>query len=378
MADPGGAAAARGTRSLSTLSGAAAGHAQRARQAHIALCERFERADGMLRRDGRWHLPGTVAHLWPFARAFVATLDLAGMADATGAAPAVASLPARRLSALERYWDERGPAYASDPPGHPFGGDIYYDDNAWVGLALVQLARLRPGESRLDRVAQIADFARGGWDPDAGVAHPGGIFWVQQGRGAGRRNHDRNAISTAPNAQVMLHLAELDATRSDGAPEPTPARCAAWVRDALSGPGGLIRDKIQGDGTIDRATWTYNQGSMIGLYAQLARRGGPDSAQHLQRAQELAGRALDHYAQTAYAGDPAEFVAIFMRNLLLAHAAVEDRELRARITTTLHERADAAWTHAAAERHLSLLAHSALVSLQALCAWDPADYPRLA
>lgn len=340
----------------------------------------------MLRRDGLWHPPGTVAHLWPFARALVATLDVAGIpATHTGERAAEhGPLIARRLAALERYWDPDNAAYASDPPGTRLGGDIYYDDNAWVGLALVQLERLAPGTGRLDRAAQIAAFARGGWDRDLAAPHPGGVFWVRQGGGLGARNHDRNTVSTAPHAQLALHLDVLGAAPGSG--EPTAAQMCAWVEGALDAGGdgaGLYWDNIRGDHTIDRATWSYNQGSMLGLNALLAARGDPDAPERLRRAQTIATRALDHYAQTGYAGEPPAFVAIFVRNLLTLHAAGASEVLRARIAATLRERADALWASArdglaGPQRRPTLLDQSALASLQALAAWDPSDYAKLA
>ncbi len=351
--------------------------AGRALDGHASMSARFERSDGTLRPDGRFRLPGRVAHVWPFARALIATLDVAGipapLRDASGFdAEAVI---ARRLRALERYWDERGPAYASDPPSlltRLFGGgDIYHDDNAWAGLALVQLERQRPGASRLDRAAGLVDFARAGWDTDPAAAHPGGIFWVQQGRGLGARNHDRNAVSTAPNGQLILHMEALG--ERDGAP--TPGEMARWVADTLGNGEDLFRDKIRGDGTIDAALWSYNQGSMVGLYALLSDRGGGDAPSRLQRAEATARAALDHYERRRYDGEPVEFVAIFMRNLLQLSARTAEEPLRLRIAQALGERAEATWP---ISPKATLLQHSASVTLQALAAWDPADYRLLA
>jgi hypothetical protein len=367
--------------------------AERALTGHASLCTRFERRDGTLRRDGRFRLPGTIAHLWPFARALVATLDVAGIPAPllAGSGLDADAVISRRLRILERYWDERGPAYASDPPeGLPRlfgGGDIYHDDNAWVGLALVQLERQRPGHSRLDRAAQLADFAVSGWDTDPGVPHPGGVFWVQQGRGLGARNHHRNAVSTAPNGELILHLAALgafgaraadpgaDPTGGGRQADPDPAAMADWVADALGNGEHLYHDKIRGDGTIDAALWSYNQGSMLGLRALLADRAAPDRGAHLRRAEAIARAALDRYGRRGYAGQPVEFVAIFMRNLLLLSARTADAALTGRIADALRERAEAAWPMA---RNATLLEHSGAVTLQALAAWSPSDYRLLA
>jgi hypothetical protein len=351
--------------------------AGRALEGHASMCARFERADGSLRRDGRFHLPGSVAHVWPFARAFIATLDVAGIPPPLrdGSRFDADAVIARRLRTLERYWDERGPAYASDPPSWLTrllgGGDIYHDDNAWVGLALVQLAHQRPGQSRLDRAAALADFARVGWDTDPRAPHPGGVFWVQQGRGAGSRNHDRNTVSTAPNGQLILHLEAL----GERSGSPDPAEMARWVADALGNGQNLFRDKIRGDGTIDAALWSYNQGSMLGLLAGLSDRAGGETPSRLRQAEATARAALDHYASRRYSGEPPEFVAIFMRNLLQLSARTADEALRRRIAEALRERAEAAWPIAPTA---TLLQHSAAVTLQALAAWDPAHLHLLA
>ena len=363
----------------------AAEYASRAARAYRAMQRRFSIRRGQYRRDGGLHLPGAVAHLWPFIRAFVATLDLAGALDGAveGFDPDAAI--AERLAVLERYWDRRGPwpAYASDVPGTPFGGDRYHDDNAWVGLALVQLERMRPGAGRLDRAADLWHFAVYGWDTNPDAPAPGGVFWVEQGRGTGRRNHDRNTVSTAPNAQLGLHLAELGAEPATGL---GPRDMYEWVNGALDAPDtGLFWDKIRGDGSIDRALWSYNQGNMVGLNVLLARSPGADSGTYSDRAATIARRALGHYAG-AYERQPAAFNAIFFRNLLQLHAATSDGALRADITTAMRGYADGAWSAHRDDDDCfrfpghspSLLDQSGMVQVLALLAWDAADYGKLA
>ena len=368
-------------------------HAARAARAYAAMQSGCCRRDGQYRRDGRLHPPGSVAHLWPFSRALVATLDLAGIQPSLiGDFDGDAAI-ADRLQALERYWDPRGsaPAYSSDVLGTRTGGDRYYDDNAWVGLALVQLERMRPGSGHLGRARELFSFAAGGWDQRDGPS-PGGVFWVEQGHGTGAKNHDRNTVSNAPNAELGLHLAELL-----GAPVGLPGSVGAedmyaWVlaaldasRDSDSPATGLFWDKLRGDGTLDKTLWSYNQGSMAGANVLLARRSEDARAEYLTRAEAIASKALRHFARAACERQPPAFNAIFFRNLLLLHEATGDQRLRTQIIEAIRGYTDYAWHERRDDRdrfHLgnggvTLLNQSAIVQLLALLAWDPDSYGRL-
>lgn len=366
-------------------------HAAQAFSAWAALARRFgragrgDRARPGYRRSEGLHLPGADEHVWPLARAFVAALDLAGIPGqrCPPGAPALDPVIGTHLAALERYLDpaQRPIAYRSDPVGVRRGGDRYHDDNAWIGLGLVQLERLRPGAAGLDRARELFAFACSGWDERTDVPCPGGVFWVEQGVGIGRRNHDRNTVSCAPNAQLGLHLALLGAA---GKAEVADAeRMIAWVHGALAtAEGTLFRDKIRGDGSIDVALWSYNQGSMAG--AELLRhRLGRDGA--LARAQTVTRAVLD-WAPERLASQPPAFNAILLRNLLAVAAASDDAALTEGVRRQLL--AYAAWLQAqprdrhgltrARGRRATVLDQSGLVSVLALLAWDPADYGRLA
>jgi predicted alpha-1,6-mannanase (GH76 family) len=166
-----------------------------------------------------------------------------------------------------------------------------------------------------------------------------------------------------------------------------------WVLGALDEslgsetPGtGLFWDKLRGDGTIDRATWSYNQGSMVGLGVLLARSTpGGSGAEPLRHAEAIAAKALRRFAGS-YERQPAAFHAIFFRNLLLLHDATGDEQLRAGILETMRGYADWAWSEArdSDDRFRltnggpTLLNQSAIVQLLALLAWDPERYTLLA
>jgi hypothetical protein len=371
-------------------------YASRAARAYAAMQVGFRTGDLLsYRRDGLPRRTGAVAHLWPFARALVATLDLSGVRHGLTAGFDADAGIAEHLETLERYWDPSGnkPAYSSDVLGTRLGGSRYYDDNAWVGLALVQLERMRPGCGHLDRAAALFGFAQAGWDRRPDVPNPGGVFWVEQGIGAGSRNHDRNTVSTAPNAALGLHLAELTGVRAGAADSIGPEEMYEWVNAALDAgrdgncpATGLYWDKLRGDGTLDATFWSYNQGNMIGVNVLLARRGGQAQSPYLARGEKIARKALRHFAATGYERQPPAFNAIFFRNLLLLHAATADQGLRAEIVDAMRAYADRAWQRQLtrsglfrfSRRGVTLLDQSAMVQILALLAWDPAAYHKLA
>jgi Glycosyl hydrolase family 76 len=359
-------------------------YAARAARGYAAMQRAFVTRRELYRRD---RLPWMAAHLWPFSRAVVATLDVAGIGDGLVEGIDADAAIDSRMEALERYWDpgRPPPAYSSDLRASRLGGDRYYDDNAWIGLALIQLERMRPGSGVMRRADELFRFAVSGWDE-----RDGGVFWVEQGRGIGARNHDRNTVSNAPNAELGFHLADLSHDTSN-----EQARAMYdWVlttldesRDTDEAGTGLFWDKVQTDGTIDKTLWTYNQGSMVGANVLLARLEPPPRAiNHLDKAEAIARKVLARFPQDEYERQPAAFNAILFRNLLLLHAVTEDRTLQAEIIDTIRRYADHAWDRSR-DRHdrfhlshggVTLLNQSAMVQLLALLAWDPSGYVKLA
>ncbi|MGH2874472.1 MAG: hypothetical protein ACRDL5_18690, partial [Solirubrobacteraceae bacterium] len=214
-----------------------------------------------------------------------------------------------------------------------------------------------------------------------------------KGRGIGRRNHDRNTVSTAPNAALGLHLRELGA--GPAAADITPGRMYDWVNVSLderragdASPGeGLFWDKIRGDGSLDRTLWSYNQGSMVAVNVLLARgAAGPERALHTGRAEAIARRALSRWSRS-WERQPPAFNAILMRNLLMLHDLTADAELRRAIASELSGLAQLAWDRWRDRQDLfrppgasapTLLHQSAAVQLLALAAWEPDRYALLA
>ena len=137
------------------------------------------------------------SYLWPLSRALIGTLALAGVPAALVSGANYRSAVQDRLAGLAKYWDGAAavPAYDSyvvAPLGG--GGDKYYDDNAWVSLALIQQYRMGLTTS-LEAPKQLFKFAQLGWDrtakdPDAGGVEEALVVFHQPGA-----HHDVRAVA---------------------------------------------------------------------------------------------------------------------------------------------------------------------------------------
>lgn len=370
-------------------------NAQRALAAYQAMQAHFYARDGtsLYHEAPRGEGAKAYAALWPFTRALAATLDLEGVERAL--LPGFNSHRAMvdRLAGLGHYWDAQGKPAAYDSgvtPPHGPGGDKYYDDNAWVGLALVQHDRLRSVASSRKRAEDLFAFALTGWDSNRSHPSPGGLFWVKQGTGRGLTDHTRHTISNGPNAELGFHLHELTGSSAfDGDARHVGARnMYEWVNAALDGSRataapatGLYFDNLRLDGKVDKTVWTYNQGVMIGANVLQHRLTG--RAQYLARAEAIARKTMKRFAGK-YSTQPEQFNAILFRNLLLLHHATADTALKQSVVAVISAYADRAWGTQRDSNGLfpkggpKLVKHAAMVQIFALLAWAPGRYDRLA
>jgi hypothetical protein len=344
------------------------------------------------------------AYLWPFTRALLGTLALAGAPGGHQYAPDVQD----RLAGLERYWDRFTftPAYCSSAPGFfGGGGDKYYDDNAWVALALVQAQRMGLSNSTsLRRAQQLWKFAQKGWDTDRGARIPGGVFWVQQRSGAGLTNHDRGTGATAGYAELAWHLHELTdnpAFDGDGEPIARPRTIGAlnmanWVAryvDRSEQGEGPFWNVARPDGSIDTNLWSYNQGVMLGARVLQYRVTG--DATFLDLAERIARQTLATFG--GFRLHPPSFNVMCFQNMLMLHAESRDEALRSSLRHAMERYAEWTWDASTGARDSStnlfyftddgrparghqparLQDQGAMVQLYALLEWSPDDYAKL-
>ncbi|MGV0790581.1 glycoside hydrolase family 76 protein [Mycolicibacterium sp. XJ1819] len=205
----------------------------------------------------------------------------------------------------------------------------YYDDMAWLALALERAGRLAdvPHTRALDKLAE--QFLNA-WVPEDG----GGIPWRKQ-----------DQFFNAPaNGPAAIFLARHDRLRR-------AQQMADWIDELLIDPEThLVFDGIKG-GSMVRAQYTYCQGVVLGLETELAVR--TDDADHAGRVQRLVAAVRDHMVTNgvirgAGGGDGGLFNGILARYLALVatalpQATTEDAEARDTARSLVLQSAESAW-----------------------------------
>jgi predicted alpha-1,6-mannanase (GH76 family) len=317
-----GAAAAPGARQ--TARAVAAG---RALEAYSAMQRYFYRA-----ADGSYagtYPAAARAQAWPFSQALWATIEVAALPGADLDARAGLRARLRALAAYSHPEARRPAEFASTFGG---SGDVYYDDNLWIALALVEASRVLPGTTALATARQLFTLVGDGWDFDADDPCPGGVFWTRTGP-----NHDRNTVTTANAALLALRLDEALGSRANLA---WAQGAYAWTRNCLEEASGLVADHIDRHGEIDPHPWSYNEGAMIAAGVHLYRDTG--KRRYLAEAEKTANAALRRIGDPLTSGEPPVFLAIFYRDLLELTDALPTRPDR----SASEAFADEAWTDA--------------------------------
>ncbi|MDR3664511.1 MAG: glycoside hydrolase family 76 protein [Mycobacterium sp.] len=207
----------------------------------------------------------------------------------------------------------------------------YYDDMAWLALALERSGRLA-GVARPNALKTLADQFLGAWVPEDG----GGIPWRKQ-----------DQFFNAPaNGPAGIFLARHDRLRR-------AQQMADWIDDTLIDPEThLVFDGIK-SGSLVRAQYTYCQGVVLGLEVELAARTG--DPRHGERVRRLVTAVRDHMAtdgviKGAGGGDGGLFGAILTRYLTLVATTLpgdseEDEAARSMARELVLSSARSAWDY---------------------------------
>jgi hypothetical protein len=153
------------------------------------------------------------AQVWPYSQALEATLQVARLPGA--GLGALAELPSR-LASLAPYRAALAGqlAYA---PIYGGKGNVFYDDNVWIGIELIDAARILHDQAALAAAQRVFAWIETGWDATA-TACPGGVYWLMPGGSYWNHsaaNRYRTAVSTATGALLAVLLYERTGLGSD-------------------------------------------------------------------------------------------------------------------------------------------------------------------
>jgi predicted alpha-1,6-mannanase (GH76 family) len=238
---------------------------------------------------------------WTFAQGFDALLD--GV-ERTGGARYAGLIATFFAAQEERGW----------LVGH-------YDDESWMGLALLRAHGLTGVARHRDVAVELLDDIRAGWDTTCCGANRGGIWWDKA--------HTQKA--TASNAGPVILAVRLHQATGEGAYLDFARQVYAYWRANMVEPDFQVTDHINPDGTKVSWRFTYNEGLMIGAAVELHLATGESAylqdahrfAQFMLREETAAtrfGNVLHDGSNTACGGDCHAFKGPAFRYLALLHA----------------------------------------------------------
>ncbi|WP_367873088.1 glycoside hydrolase family 76 protein [Luteolibacter sp. Populi] len=165
--------------------------------------------------------------------------------------------PEKRLGPLKEYadtiqvyWLKHDGIEGFDVQPGPKASDRYYDDNAWLVLALAEVSEVTKDKKYLDQAAATFRFVMSGEDDKLG----GGLYW---------REVAKESKNTCTNAPAIVSALRLHQLTKDEKHLETAKRLYAWTCKTMQDTDGLFWDNIKLDGRIDRRKFTYNTALMI-------------------------------------------------------------------------------------------------------------------
>lgn len=302
---------------------------------------------------------GTIT-VWPYGQVMTAALNQAKLSgDYTDFNQLV--------EGLERYRHPDG-GYSPSPGRFGFHGNRFMDDNAWLGLVFVQAAQQQPDASHLDKAREIADFLLRSRNAD------GGLIWEE-----GNKNPSYNTATFGPTIELTLRLYRLTGEEKyrDAA-----AKMTEIMDRELRRPDGLYADNLDlKSGRVEPTIWSYNQGTPVGAHLLWYDITGDVS--HLNKANETARAALNHYGEEGLWKQPPAFNAIFFRNILKLEDPTADESIDGYLErawaealdpdTGLFNKPDHGMGSYEGHGNVSTLDQAALTQVLALRSWPSSD-----
>lgn len=150
------------------------------------------------------------------------------------------------LPAVKSYWNSAGPVPGFDVLPAPKPVDRYYDDNAWMVLALLETSRILNQPEWKELALKALDYSLSGWAEERG----GGIYWRESDKAS------RNTCSCSPTAAACFMAFRATGRASY---KQWGIKILDWTLKNLQDPeDGLMWDSVSNEGKIERTKWSYN------------------------------------------------------------------------------------------------------------------------
>jgi predicted alpha-1,6-mannanase (GH76 family) len=208
--------------------------------------------------------------------------------------------------------------------------NTYYDDDGWWALAWIEAYDVTGNASYLAMAETIFSTISGGWDSTCG----GGVWW----------NTSRTYKNAIPN-ELFLTIAAKLANRTTGTASATYLNWAQQEWTWFKGSGMINAQSLINDGLTSTnpnactnngaATWTYNQGVILGGLVELYKADKDPTL--LPQAEAIANAAIASLGKTGIliepaaisGGDNPQFKGIFLRNLMALYAEAPNAQYKA-------------------------------------------------
>ncbi|SDX22122.1 Glycosyl hydrolase family 76 [Hydrobacter penzbergensis] len=179
------------------------------------------------------------------------------------------------------------------------GGDRFYDDNQWIGLAYTDAYQRTKKPTYLQMATTIYRFMLTGYDTVSG----GGMYWQEF------HNNSKNTCSNGPG--ILLALQLYRSTHEKKYID-TAILLYNWVNARLQSPDGLYFDALKlPSGKIDERKYTYNTGTMLQSAVLLHQLTGKD--QYLSQAKSIAEQSARYFFKDGLLPGNYWFNAVLMR-----------------------------------------------------------------
>lgn len=201
----------------------------------------------------------STAFAWPYTEIAAANYRIATLSE--GCLNDVKDYYVSTLDGFEYYKAGRNDytcySASRSPIAGSAGGDTYYDDNIWIAREFLNAYELLGDEKYLLVSKGVCEYVWSGWAND----ELGGIYWKEQ------QKTSRNTCSNAPAVILFCRMYEQS---NDSKYLERALKIYDFCYSNLRDPSDNVYwDNVNNFGSVDRAKYTYNTGSMIAAAIKL-------------------------------------------------------------------------------------------------------------